>query len=132
MKKLLLIIPFILSGCGVLDSLFSISSTPTTAKDVYDAAGGTGIHLIQVDNTGAPLQPVVSTPPRIIGRVVYLDLPSCNYSFDFTGYSDIDYFLTQPITIDYDPNIVVCGSMNFQPVSVEMVGTEAIGKFTAF
>lgn len=133
MKKLLLMLPFILSGCGLFGGDTSTAvQTPTTPRGIYEAAGGNQIHLVQTNAVGtvAATTLTIETVGATTTATIHLD--GCYYTQDITNYdsANMDFWALQPITVEYDPTMVYCGNFNCTGTGVSMVGTVAEGTFT--
>ena len=129
MKKLLIILTaLILTGCGIFDTPQVLTSVPTSALGTYEAAGGTGIHVVEDNAVGL----MTTATARIDGTLVILDLANCNYAIDAFAYDPVNalFWVSQPITIEYDPVMVQCGQMTCGATGASMVGSVVEATFS--
>ena len=131
MKYLLLVFSILLSGCSLFNDPEPITVTSTIPVDVYNIAGGTGLELTQSGAVGL----LTSLQATVEGTSFVFIFPACKISYDVQARDPIDYlfWLSQPLTINYDPNIVMCGNVatcRIDPLSVSMNGTIATATFS--
>lgn len=131
MNKLILISIALLTSCSLFNDPEPISVTSTLGpNDVYNLAGGTGLELTQ-----AGIVNLVTVPASVEGTSFVIPLPSCLVYYDVAirDPSNYVFWLSQPLTVNYDPGLVSCvnaTSCRIDPLSVEMVGTIATAIFS--
>ena len=134
MKYLLpLIFLTLLSGCGLFNNSEPepITVTSTIPADIYTIAGGNSLELTQSDAVGA----LITVQATVEGTSFVFSLPDCTVKYDVQKKDPIDYifWLTQPLTINYDPTVLTCANINscvLSAASVSMTGTLVTATFS--
>ena len=122
---------FLLTGCSLFNDPEPITVISTLPVDVYNLAGGTGLEITQSDALGL----LTSVQATVEGTSFVFIMPTCKISYD-VQVRDPVYFLfwlRQPLTMNYDPNIVMCGNVatcRIDPLSISMNGTIATATFS--
>ena len=136
MKTLILLSFFLLAGCDFFNNSPNdpVPETPVTVEPVltdpmaiYNASGATGIHAKQENGVN-----FIIKSPTVIGTVLRLDVGGCYFSVDALDYDPVnaDFWVAQPITIEYDPDIVNCqNKMICGVTAIDIVGTSVEALF---
>ena len=132
MKKLLpLLLLIFIVGCSSSNDPEPITSTSTIPADIYVLAGGNSMELTQSDAIGA----LTTVQATVEGTSFVFSLPDCTVKYDVQKKDPVDYifWLTQPLTINYDPTVLTCANINscvLSATSVSMTSTLVTATFS--
>ena len=134
MKKSILAICLLIvfiTGCSSSNDPEPITTTSTIPADIYVLAGGNSMELTQSDAVGA----LTTVQATVEGTSFVFSLPDCTVKYDVQKKDPIDYifWLTQPLTINYDPTVLTCANINscvLSTASVSMTDTLVTATFS--
>ena len=133
MKKLLLLIPFLVS-CTFFDDPDApdpVTVTSTIPADIFNAAGGDSIEITQ---EGAIT--LTSQVATVRGTSFVFTIPDCEYAYDVKVKEPVDYLFwltTVTVTVNYDPLLVSCANLSQctpNIASIGMTGSTVTGTFS--
>ena len=127
---LLLFLLFIV-GCSFSNNPEPITTTSTIPADIYTLAGGNSMELTQSDAIG----PLTTVQASVEGTSFVFSLPNCIVKYDVQKKDPLDYifWLTQPLTINYDPTVLTCTNIYncvLSTASGSMTGTRVKATFS--
>ena len=128
MKKILLLSLLLLTGCSGGDRIIEATASLTWIA-LYQVAGGAGFHLTQTN--GTTLTTIVN--PVVSGNSFIMPITGCDVSYDISTIDPVNtaYWLSQPLTVDYDKGMFSCATAIQCTVhDVTMIGGIATADFT--